>query len=77
LHHHGGVCCCCFTHIRAKILNLTIKNIIVSDCDAIEQSICVMPFSTDITNDNLYTKKHCVNDEIVLGIILYILSYSY
>ena len=50
------------------------KSSIVSDCGAIEQSICVMVFSKVITNDNLGVKKYCVNERKVLGKILYILS---
>ena len=51
------------------------KNSIVSDCEAIEQSICVMPISKFITNDNLGVKKYCINEKKVLGKILYIWSW--
>ena len=50
------------------------KSSIVSDCGAIEQSICAMVFSKVITNDNLGVKKYCILEKKVLGKILYILS---
>lgn len=51
-----------------------VKNSIVRDWEAIEQSICVMLVGKVITKNNFNTKKYCIDNEIVLDEVLYILS---